>query len=483
MAEQWSLKVEECSTDVLEERGVKVEECSTGDLKVRGIKLEEINSDDLEDWGSLVDGIFLRRNEKIEPEARNNEEKEPEARKSEEKEPKAWNSEEKKKKKQEVIKQKGPRRRRQAYLRCRSSPCSDRLRNMKFTEDENDVLVTKVMENYRKLYGDDASRTSSFEKKRIWRGILDSVNRLGVSVRNVDNCKKRFADCKRFVRTKMNRNRHHGGKRPPLNVYYAEWEEKIKEIVCPLGDVIPGVIDSADPCTYEGPGHWSSQGNTTPEAQLSPEENFTPDVPVLFDTRMQTEPETQAANKESRASRKHKDLSVEVEVEVEEEEEESSSQEESDHQHSTEEADLPEMEQLLLKGQEFFRQTLRRQLHSVRQEVRDFKREHTKRMDSLLTLHREHLIVEEQRNEILSQLVATVNNLATSLNTGDAGKTQQNTQPSIAATSASTGENSTMKGSSGNAITQSVDDVRNNAKKFIKTFSWYYGYNTNKRTK
>ncbi|KAM4663296.1 uncharacterized protein O3C94_011530 [Discoglossus pictus] len=336
-----------------------------------------------------------------------------------------------------------------------SSSVRDRLRNTKFTEEENDVLVTKVLENYPKLYGDDASRTSTFEKKRIWRGILESINSLGVSVRNVDTCKKRFADCKRFVRSKMSKHWTQAGRRPPVNVYYAEWEEKIKAIICPLVDGIPGLIDSADPCTYECSGHWSPHENASPEAPLSAEENITPDVQLYGDTQMSTEPKPQIANEEWQSFGEQASVNVKQERDVDElpvqpVEECQQPQEKFEPSPQWEEQapDRPshlQMDQLIYQSQEAFRRTLRRQLHAVRQELREFRRDHAERMDLLLTLHREHLIVEEQRNEILSQLVSTINNLAPKLNTGDVFRDRQHTEPPINSTSTSTGENSSPR--------------------------------------
>ncbi|XP_063296529.1 uncharacterized protein LOC134583523 [Pelobates fuscus] len=358
-----------------------------------------------------------------------------------------------------------------------SSSCKDRLRNIKFTEEENDILVTKVLENYPKLYGDDASRTSSFEKKRIWRGILESINRLGVSVRNVDTCKKRFADCKRFVRSKMSKNWRHPGKRQSVSVYYAEWEEKIKAIICPLVEGIPGLIDSADPCTYECPGHWSPPENASPEATLSPIENETPEVPFYPDTQIPTNSKPQTTNEDWPAFRDPTAVNVKEEGGINALEM-PSAQDGQDHQEhfssipqwgqrQPEVRALPEMDQLVYQSQEAFRRTLRRQLHAVRQEIREFRRDHTERMDLLLTLHREHILVEEQRNEILSQLVSTVNNLATKLSSTDTCNERQCLQPPLDEDSTSKGENSPTKpGTSAQTSPrypsrQSPEDLRN----------------------
>ncbi|KAM4691003.1 uncharacterized protein WCC33_018342 [Rhinophrynus dorsalis] len=377
-----------------------------------------------------------------------------------------WSSVPKERTNWQVRKRQGTRGNRQPWLKKTNSfsdpdqgtsgnaACRDRLRNLKFTEEENDVLVTKVLENYAKLYGDDASRTSSFEKKRIWRGILESINCLGVSVRNIDTCKKRFADCKRFVRAKMSKHWRHSGRHSSMSVYYADWEEKIKSIICPLVEGIPGLIDSADPCTYECSGHWSPLENVSPEGQLSPEDNITPDAQFYPDDQILTEPKPQTAGGDWPIFREQAPINVKEEggisalqmSEVEDNDEHQGKFADSQQwEERPEEHLLPEMDQVLYQSQEAFRRTLRRQLHAVQQELREFRRDHTERMDLLITLHREHIIVEEQRNQILSQLVSTVNNLASKLNTGDSYKDGQYAQPILAATSTSTGENSSNR--------------------------------------
>ncbi|XP_063804244.1 myb-related transcription factor, partner of profilin-like [Pseudophryne corroboree] len=356
--------------------------------------------------------------------------------------------------------------------------CRDRMRNIKFTEEENDVLVTKVLENYPKLYGDDATRTSSSEKKRIWRGILESINCLGVSVRNMDTCKKRFTDCKRFVRAKMSKHWQHTTTGPALNVYYTDWEEKIKAIICPLGEGIPGLIDSADPYTYDCPGQWSPHGNASPEAQLSPEESATPEAQFYPDTQESEDHGLQTEDAELDSFKEHTVVSVKEEAGDSEVEipqlgdfhpnPDSLTPEEHLAEPPSEGEDLPEMDQLLYQSQVAFRQTLRQQLHAVRQELREFRRDHVERMDLLLTLHREHIAVEEQRNQILSQLVSTVNRLATKLSTEDTGEDGQYLQPPLTSTSPCMGENTSNRTNTPdlqipqNASSQENEDLRLN---------------------
>ncbi|KAM8920683.1 uncharacterized protein RCH25_015427 [Pelodytes ibericus] len=408
------------------------------------IGVEERRISGMEDQRSLLEGSMLQHHDRIASQE-------------------SWNSGDKERTHWQGRKRPGPRGSRQPWLKKSNSfsdpdqgtssaaSCRDRLRNIKFTEEENDVLVTKVLENYPKLYGEDASRTSSFEKKRIWRGILESINGVGVSVRNVDTCKKRFADCKRFVRSKMSKHWRHAGKRQSMSVYYAEWEEKIKAIICPLAEGIPGLIDSADPCTYECPGHWSPPENASPEATLSPEEDITPEAPFYPDTQMPAQPKQtneEWPNFNDPASMNVKEEGDTLDMPQDEDGQQHQTKFQSSHpwgQRQSEGHPLPEMDQVLYQSQEAFRRSIRRQLHAVRQELKEFRRDHTERMDLLLALHREHIIVEEQRNEILSQLVGTVNNLANKLGGRDDCKDGLYIQPPVHNTCTSIGDNSPAK--------------------------------------
>ncbi|OCT66444.1 hypothetical protein XELAEV_180426931mg, partial [Xenopus laevis] len=165
--------------------------------------------------------------------------------------------------------------------------------------------------------------------------------------------------------------------------------------------------------------HWSPLESVSPEAQLSPDENITPEVPFYSDSQTSAEPKPQGENEEWQSFREEATLNVKEEGEaaalpVPQEEDDNQNQEtfsssQQWEEQPSEEPVYPDMDRLLQQSQDAFRRSLRRQLHAVRQELREFRRDHTEMMDSLLTLHREHIIVEEQRNEILSQLVTTVN--------------------------------------------------------------------------
>ncbi|KAM4697816.1 uncharacterized protein WCC33_013420 [Rhinophrynus dorsalis] len=76
-----------------------------------------------------------------------------------------------------------------------------RLRKMRFSDEELNVLVQEVHDNVRQLFGDLSMKTPSAVKNQIWEDILTKVNAVGVTTRTVHELKKRWHDLRR--RTKM----------------------------------------------------------------------------------------------------------------------------------------------------------------------------------------------------------------------------------------------------------------------------------------
>ncbi|XP_063297894.1 uncharacterized protein LOC134586351 isoform X2 [Pelobates fuscus] len=88
----------------------------------------------------------------------------------------------------------------------------ERQRNVKFSEEENDILIKKISENYEKILGKLTTRTSTSEKKAIWRDIAACVNSVSAYSRTTMQCKKRYADIKKKVKEKMaKQSRHQSG--------------------------------------------------------------------------------------------------------------------------------------------------------------------------------------------------------------------------------------------------------------------------------
>ncbi|XP_053571869.1 myb-related transcription factor, partner of profilin-like [Bombina bombina] len=91
-------------------------------------------------------------------------------------------------------------------------------RNIQFNFQQNQVLVTMVLQHYDLLFGAKAQKTTSSRKKEIWRSISENVSAEGNNLKTVDNCKKRFSDIKRILKAKVAREkkaaREAGGGKP-----------------------------------------------------------------------------------------------------------------------------------------------------------------------------------------------------------------------------------------------------------------------------
>ncbi|NP_001081092.1 tumorhead S homeolog [Xenopus laevis] len=76
-----------------------------------------------------------------------------------------------------------------------------RIRKMRFSDDELNVLVQEVHDNVSQLFGELSVKTPTAVKNKIWEGIVAKVNAIGVTTRTVSEIKKRWHDLRR--RTKM----------------------------------------------------------------------------------------------------------------------------------------------------------------------------------------------------------------------------------------------------------------------------------------
>ncbi|XP_073529733.1 uncharacterized protein [Phyllobates terribilis] len=119
-----------------------------------------------------------------------------------------------------------------------SSPSSGvpRLRIVKFTEKELDVLVDLVIENYSKLFGNEADITSSMAKNAMWQAIANEVSSVGVASRTSDKVKKRWKDAKRKMNEKLSEALAHvaeTGRRPPPHLRLAPYEQRLRDFFKP----------------------------------------------------------------------------------------------------------------------------------------------------------------------------------------------------------------------------------------------------------
>ncbi|XP_040203805.1 uncharacterized protein LOC120935810 isoform X2 [Rana temporaria] len=103
----------------------------------------------------------------------------------------------------------------------------ERLRNVKFSDRENNVLVRKISENYEKILGRLITGTSAAEKKEIWRDIVAAVNSVSHHTRTVAQCKKRYSDIKKKVKEKLAKQR--GGKQ--VNVFFWPYEKHMLSLM------------------------------------------------------------------------------------------------------------------------------------------------------------------------------------------------------------------------------------------------------------
>ncbi|XP_075056564.1 myb-related transcription factor, partner of profilin-like [Mixophyes fleayi] len=127
---------------------------------------------------------------------------------------------------------------------------SNITRAPRFSEQQNNILVDKIVTNYDVLYGKRAHVTSHQQRNQIWRQISDTVTSCGQVPKSVEHCRKRFRDCKRIVKKKMAASKRHakgtgGGK--PANISMKPWEVRLSEVLDPV--LVEGAVDTEEPST------------------------------------------------------------------------------------------------------------------------------------------------------------------------------------------------------------------------------------------
>ncbi|XP_072263438.1 uncharacterized protein [Pyxicephalus adspersus] len=116
------------------------------------------------------------------------------------------------------------------------SPGAPRLRIMKFTEKELDVLVDLVLENYSKLFGKESDITPSVAKNAMWQAIANEVSAVGVAFRTSDKVKKRWKSAKRKMNEKLSEAAAHvaeTGRRPPPHLRLTIYEQRLRDFFKP----------------------------------------------------------------------------------------------------------------------------------------------------------------------------------------------------------------------------------------------------------
>ncbi|XP_075057101.1 uncharacterized protein LOC142143286 [Mixophyes fleayi] len=123
----------------------------------------------------------------------------------------------------------------------------ERQRNVRFSEEENDVLINSIMPHYEKLFGRLAARHSTAVKNALWREIVSAVNAISAYPRSVQNCKKRYADIKRKVKDKLSKIAKHkrsNGGGVPLNISFWPYERVMEKMIS--ADIVAGVPGATD---------------------------------------------------------------------------------------------------------------------------------------------------------------------------------------------------------------------------------------------
>ncbi|XP_040213019.1 uncharacterized protein LOC120943665 isoform X2 [Rana temporaria] len=109
-----------------------------------------------------------------------------------------------------------------------------RLRNAKFTAQENLVLVENLIPVFHKLAGNNLATTDPAWKHAAWLKITAAVNSLGVYPRHHEHVKKRFHDIKFALRKKMSdeqQSRRSGVGILGNKIFYHDYEELLKPYI------------------------------------------------------------------------------------------------------------------------------------------------------------------------------------------------------------------------------------------------------------
>ncbi|XP_053547809.1 myb-related transcription factor, partner of profilin [Bombina bombina] len=116
-------------------------------------------------------------------------------------------------------------------------------RNVQFSYQQNVVLIDKIVEVYDLIFGKKARITPQSRKKALWEKISEEVSSEGPFRKSTLNCKKRYADIKRWIRTKLRKEKRSSlkhGASSGYEVNLLNYEQKLfkiigKEIINGLG--------------------------------------------------------------------------------------------------------------------------------------------------------------------------------------------------------------------------------------------------------
>ncbi|XP_075037450.1 uncharacterized protein LOC142098509 [Mixophyes fleayi] len=144
-------------------------------------------------------------------------------------------------------------------------------RNVRFSHDENCVLVHNIIPCYEVILGNLAAQTPLRRRHQLWGRACDAVNAVGPLKRTVAHCRKRFSDIKRRLKEKMaqeRRSTRRTGGGPPLRMEYTTYEEELRQIM--PAEIVEGInVQDTDSPSF-------GQVVESPGPQFSPSARPTP---------------------------------------------------------------------------------------------------------------------------------------------------------------------------------------------------------------
>ncbi|XP_029444008.1 uncharacterized protein LOC115083964 [Rhinatrema bivittatum] len=105
-----------------------------------------------------------------------------------------------------------------------------RIRDVRFTPEESELIMEGVIQHYPFLYGKEPMRRPRAAKNEIWRSITADVCRLGVASRSVEQCQHRYRDIRQKLKWKVSEIQNWrltGGGRP-CNISLTRMEERLQ---------------------------------------------------------------------------------------------------------------------------------------------------------------------------------------------------------------------------------------------------------------
>ncbi|XP_077323349.1 uncharacterized protein LOC143957092 isoform X1 [Lithobates pipiens] len=162
------------------------------------------------------------------------------------------------------------------------------LRNIRFSHEENCVLVHTVMDNWTSLYGAQSQKISFAQKKYLWQTVVSAVNAVSHYGRTVHHCKKRLSDIKRYLRTKLAAHKKYPrgtGGSTPMDLKLTEYEEELLLVVGE--EVMTGLegahlsTDRIEESEYIGSPEQLSPAPSLPEEEESRKDDLS-ETPAVY---------------------------------------------------------------------------------------------------------------------------------------------------------------------------------------------------------